>query len=166
LTWPILPTPFFYQAQIKDLGIVRQGGSFVGVGVKVIAGKFVAIPTKGQNLALGAFIGCTPMVFAEGMPLQRYSAVVVPAPFAEQDFNRHIVFLGYLFNRLHCLLVIMGQEVMTIETVQTAGSGHLKIIHGEFSFLKPVEHSVVATTQGRLTANRPHDLAKPHVSRF
>jgi hypothetical protein len=80
----------------------------VGIGMEVIAGKFVAIATKFQALALRAFIGRTTMLFAEDMLLKGYLTIVISAPVAKQYFNRHVVFLRYLLNCFHCLLVLVG----------------------------------------------------------
>jgi hypothetical protein len=109
---------------------MRQFAGHVGIRVEIIAGEIGTIATESQTLAFGALIGLTPMLFAEGMPVQRYSAIMIPTPFAEQDLNRHVVFLRYLLNFFHRIFVLMGQKVVAIEAVQTAGGSHLKIIHG------------------------------------
>jgi len=106
-----------------------QVASFVGIGVEVIARELVAIATKFHALVPGAFIGSTTMRFAEDMLLQRYLAIMVATSTAKHYFHRYVVFLSQFLHHAHCLMVLMGQEKVTIEAVQTTGSGHLKIIH-------------------------------------
>lgn len=111
-----------------------QVADFVGIGVEVVTGEPVAASAKFHALLTGAFIGRTAMRFAKGMLLQGYSAVVIAAPAAKRDFLRDAVFLGQFLHHVHCLLILMGQEEVTVEAVQTAGGGHLKIIHYDISF--------------------------------
>jgi hypothetical protein len=108
---------------------MRQVTSFVGIGMEVITRKLVAIAAKFYALVMGAFIGRTTMRFTENMLLQWYLAIMAATSITKHYFNRNIVFLRQFFNCVHCLLVLMGQEEMTIEAVQTARGSHLKIVH-------------------------------------
>ena len=71
---------------------MRQDAGLVRIGVEIIAGKLVAITTKSQSSALGAFIRSTTMRFTEDMLLQRYPAIAVAAPLAKHDFNGNVEF--------------------------------------------------------------------------
>ncbi len=106
-----------------------QVAGFVGIRVEVVAGELVTITAKLKPLFPGAFIGRTTMGFTESMHLQRYFPGVVATPAANHFFYRYGVFRSQHFYLVHSFSILEGQVKMTIEAVQTAGSGHLQIIH-------------------------------------
>jgi len=119
---PLLQAHFFNQAQIKDLGIMGKPGSPVGIRMQVIAGEISAFITEAKAPGFNAFKDITGFLHpVKGNDTAFFSA----APAGSQVQGDAQVGGNLLFK----VRILIGQHHGAIETIQTAGGGHLGNIH-------------------------------------
>jgi hypothetical protein len=93
-------------------------GRLVGIGLEVVTGKIRAIAAKADPFLLGTFENTA--LIAQTFGGRR--SFFIPTSLADSLFDRQIQELSH---RRSQLIVGIGQEGRTIETIQPAGGGHL-----------------------------------------